>query len=70
MDLYLTNEAYHWDLRRVERLNGELLMRVMVLEGCQDNPIKIPDSLVLIPIPPLGGNLLVEIVDRTNDDVV
>ena len=42
----------------------------MVLEGHQDYPIEIPNSLAPIPIAAPGGNLLVEIVDRTNDDVV
>ena len=69
MELHLQNEVYHQDFRRVKRLNSELLIRVMVLEGCQDHPIEIPDSPVPILIPAPGGNLLVEIVDGTNDDM-
>ena len=42
-------------------------MRV-VLEGCQGNPIEIPDMPPLIPIPAPGGNLLVEIIDGTNNE--
>ena len=34
-----------------------------VLEGCWDSPLEIPDSLVPIPIPPPGGQQLVEIDD-------
>ena len=70
MDICLTNKAYCWDLQRVERLNSELLMRVMVLEGHQGDLIEIPDSPVLILIPPPGGNLLVEIVDGTDDEAM
>ena len=70
IELHLTVEAYHWDLCWVERLNGELLIRVMVLEGHQGNLIKIPDIPPLILIPALGGNLLVEIVNRTDNDMV
>ena len=54
----------------MERLNSELLIRVMVLEGHQDHPIEIPDNPALIPIPAPGGNLLVEINDRVDDDMV
>ena len=43
-------------------------MRVMVLEGYQDNLIEIPDSSALIPIPPPRGSLLVEIQDGTDDE--
>ena len=42
----------------------------MVLEGFQDHPIEISDTLAPIPIAAPGGNLLVEIVDGTNDEVV
>ena len=35
---------------RLERLVNELLARVMVLEGRQDNPIEIPDSPAPLPI--------------------
>ena len=67
--LLLANESYCWDLCRVERLNSELLVWVMALEVTRDHPIIIPDSPLPIPIPAPGGNLLVEIVDRTNDAV-
>ena len=70
MDLHLMNEAYHWNLWRVEQLNLELLMRVTVLEGYQGDPIEIPNSPVPILIPPPGGNLLVEIVDGTDNEVM
>ena len=45
-------------------------MRVTVLEGCEGNPIEIPDSPVPILIPPLGGSLLVEIIDGMDNEVV
>ena len=45
-------------------------MWVTALEGTQDSPILIPDSLELIPIPAPGGNLLVEIEDSTDDVAV
>ena len=47
----------------------KLLVRVIVLET-QGNPIEIPNSLALIPIPPPGGNLLVEIINGIDDEVV
>ena len=65
--LLVASESYHWDLHQVERLNLELLVWVTALEGNQDHPIIIPDSPPPIPIPALSGNLLVEIVDRTDD---
>ena len=68
--LSMANKSYHWDLRRVERLNRELLVQVMVLEATQDHPIIIPDSLPLVPIPAPGGNLLMEINDGTDDAAV
>ena len=40
---------------------------IMVLEGTRNSLIIIPDSPLPIPIPAPGGNLLVEIVDRTDD---
>ena len=70
MELQLTNKSYHWNLWRVEWLNGELLMRVTVLEGHQENPIEIPDTPPPILIPPPGGNILVEIVDGMDDEAV
>ena len=54
----------------MERLNSELLVQVTVLEATWDHPIIIPDSPPPIPIPAPGGNLLVEIDDRTNDAAV
>ena len=51
-------------------MNSELLIWVTVLEGCQDHLIEIPDSPAPIPIPAPGGNLLVEIMDRTDNDAV
>ena len=68
MGLHLQNEAYCWDLRRVERLNSEPLVQVMALEGSQDHPIKISDSLAPILIPAPGGNLLVEIDDGIDNE--
>ena len=65
--LLLANESYCWDLCRVERLNSELLVWVMALEGTRDSPIIIPDSPPPMPIPAPGGNLLVEIEDRTDN---
>ena len=44
------------------------MMQVMALEGYQDNPIVVPNSPP-IPIPAPGGNLLVEIMDRTDNDM-
>ena len=70
LELRIQNKAYHQDLRRIERLNSELLVRVMVLEGHQDHLIEIPDSPVPILIPAPGRNLLVEIMDRIDNDVV
>ena len=69
-NLQVANQVYHQDLARSERLIDELLIRVMVLEGQEGNPIEIPDSPapVLIPLP--GGNLLVKIMDRTDNDAV
>ena len=61
---------YCQDLWRVEQLNRELLMRVMVLEGHQGNLIEISNMPPPILIPPPGSNLLVEIMDRTNNEVV
>ena len=49
-DLQVTNQVYHQDLRRLERLINKLLIKVMVLEGCDGNLIEIPDSLALILI--------------------
>ena len=66
-DLQITNQVLNHDICSLSRLVNKLLMRVTVLEGTQGNPIEIPDSPALIPIPPPGGNLLVEIVDGTND---
>ena len=66
----MVNELYHWDLRRVERLNGELLVWVMVQEGSCDHPIIIPDSPPPIPILAPGGQLLVEINDGVDNKVV
>ena len=63
-------ESYRQDLCQVERLNSELLVQVMALEGTWDSPIIIPDSLLPIPIPAPRGNLLVEIEDGTNDVAV
>ena len=64
-------ESYRQDLRRVERLNTELLVRVAALEHGRDNPIKI-DSLEPLPMPPPGGlgpgSVLVEIVDDMDDE--
>ena len=54
----------------MERLNSELLVWVTVLEGTWDSLIIIPDSLPPIPIPAPGENLLVEIVDGTNDEAM
>ena len=54
----------------MERLNSELLVQVMALEGTQDSPIIIPDSPPPIPILAPGVNRLVEIEDRTDDVVV
>ena len=54
----------------MERLNSELLVQVTVLEETWDHPIIIPDNPPPIPIPAPGGNLLVEIDDRTNDAAV
>ena len=48
-------------------LVNELLIQVMVLEGHQGSPIEISDSLAPILIPSPGGNLLVEIQDRTDN---
>ena len=62
-------ELYCWDLHWVEALNTQLLMQVMVLEVTQNHPLEIPDSPELIPIPAPGGNLLVEIDDRVDDEV-
>ena len=66
----MANESYRQDLRQVERLNGELLVQVMALEGTWDSLIIVPDSPPPIPIPAPGGNLLVEIVDGTDNEVV
>ena len=64
-------EAYHWDLRQVERLNGELLVWVAALEHGQGNPIRI-DNPELLPMPPPGGlglgSMLVEINDGVDDE--
>ena len=60
-------ESYRRDLCQVERLNSELLVQVMALEGTWDSPIIIPDSPLPIPIPAPGGNLLVEIEDGSDD---
>ena len=68
--LSLVNKSYCQDLHQVERLNSELLVWVTVLEGTWDSPIIIPDSPPSIPIPAPGGNLLVEIKDRTDNAVV
>ena len=69
-DLQVTNQVYHQDLRRMERLVDKLLIRVTVLEGWEGNLIEIPNSLVPILIPPPGGNILVEIVDGMDDEAV
>ena len=65
--LSLANKSYCQDLCQAERLNSELLVQVMALEGTWDSPIIIPDSPLPIPIPAPGGNLLVEIEDGTDD---
>ena len=65
--LSIASESYCWDLGQVERLNSELLVWVTALEGTQDSPIIIPDSPPPIPIPAPGENLLVEIIDGTDD---
>lgn len=39
------------------------------MEGCWDSLIEIPDSPVLIPIPPLGGEQLVETEDNKVPDL-
>ena len=54
----------------MEELNSELLVWVTTLEATWDHPIIILDSLPLILIPAPGGNLLVEIEDRTDDAAV
>ena len=61
--LSVTNEAQH-------HLINELLIWVTVLEERWDSLILILDSLEPIPVPAPGGNLLVEIVNGTNDVVV
>jgi len=38
------------EIDRLRELVDELLNRVMALEGCQDNPIEIPDSPVPLPV--------------------
>ena len=48
----LITEAHRKD-HEIDQLQGlvnELLNRVTVLEGCQDNPIEIPDSPVPLPV--------------------
>ena len=67
-NLQVTNQVYCWDIAWSEHLINKLLIQVMVLEGWEGNLIEIPNSLALIPVPPPGGNLLVEIMDRTDDD--
>ena len=42
----------------------------MVLEVTQDHLIIIPDSLLPVPIPAPGGNLLVKIDDGVDDEAV
>ena len=49
-------------------MNSELLVWVMVLEGHQDHPIVIPNSLAPVPIPAPGKNLWVEINDRVDSE--
>ena len=67
--LSIVNESYCQDLRRVERLNSQLMMWATALEGHQDNLIEASDSPPPILILAPGRNLLVEIVDGTNNDV-
>ena len=66
----MSTESYCQDLHQVERLNSELLVWVMALEGTQDSLIIIPDSPPPIPILAPGGNLLVEIEDGTDNTAV
>ena len=57
----------------MERLNGELLVWVAALEHGRGNPIIIPDSPALIPVPPPGlgpRSVLVEIDDGVDDERV
>ena len=57
----------NWENNQLHWLVNKLLVQVMVLEGCQDSPLEIHDSPILIPIPPPTGQLLVEI-DDINDE--
>ena len=68
-DLQITNQVLNQDVVQIERLMDKHLVRVMVLEGTQGNLIEIPNSPALIPVPPPGGNLLVEIIDGMDDEV-
>ena len=70
--LMIHSESYCWDLCWVEALNSELLRQVTALKHGQGNPIIIPDSLELIPVPPPGGlgpgSVLAEIDDGVDDE--
>ena len=69
-DLQITNQVLNCDVAQMGRLVDELLVRVTVLEGTQGNLIEIPNSPAPILIPPPGDNLLVEIINGTDNNAV
>ena len=67
-DLQIANLAYCQEITNLNSLVDQLLRRVIVLERHRDSLIEIPDSLAPIPIPPPGGEQLVEIEDNEVPD--
>ena len=66
--LHEENHVFFQVLNGLLGVSQEIYERVTVLEGTHGHPIEVPDSPLLLHVPPLLGTKLVEILEEDRED--